>query len=349
MLNNPELLEPRDVKFDRLRSYMNGNESDGGHVRIFWSMLSGSDAFKPLDEWALRVYAWGLETPCMPTNDSPPPRPAWPIPALAPVSEVLLSLYGAVGSLYVPLDGARGDIILAVVERLRQLTVRIMDRTHDDDGLTAEILTRCVADSALQVRWLIWKDDDALYAQFKERSYGNERERIERVHKEVAATAGIPEEFRRGLSRSYAELAADFGTWPELLDVVYGPWSDKASGTMLRELPKWEESAIGHAWYSGGDAIHGSWRNLRKYSMERCTNALHLSHSVVTDSPTKSAGIVPVIASFIMGFEVLDDVFKLYPPPLDMELQVRLDETRRILSEWVATHLTSDGFRWFDD
>jgi hypothetical protein len=348
-LRNDEKVANADEVRATFRAYMDGDESRGPMIRNWSKMLMLKGAQRPSDLWMATVYSWGMETPCMPTEYELPERPAWPMPSLVPIAEAVLEMLSQSTGLMAPMDLAKADVTIALLERARQLTTRILDQTHNNDGLTAEILLRCLADTGLQFRWLVLKNDPNLYAQFKERSHATQFDQIEALRKEYEETVDIPAFVERGLATAHRQLNEDSGGWPALLDVVYGPWSDKSSGSMLKELPDWQTSAITQAWHRGGDAIHGSWRSLSKYSVERCLNTLHLRHSVATDSETKSAGIVPVLAALRIGAEMIADMTTLYPPPPEIGLVERLDAARESLNEWIRSRITSNGFRWDGD
>jgi hypothetical protein len=351
-LRSPAKTEPVDLLQEHLRGALNGQPEMEASLRASWLMIPTTQEEK-LTEFAARLFRFGLQTPCLPTQYTLPERPAWPVDALQPVLQELLdSCDNIVFGVFIPLTKARGDVTIALVQRLHHLSSRIADATSRNDGLTAEILMRCLADTCISLRWLLLKGDDALFEQFKERSMASERERLEKVRRSMEGVdSGVSEEASKALRQAYAELSWHLGKWPELLDVVFGPWSDVSTSAMLRELPGWENSPLHMCWESGGDAVHGSWRNLRKYSVDRCTNAFHLSHYIATMHDTKSAGIVPVIAAIGICIEGLQDVLtwlREFAPEAADDMRDRIGKQEQILREWIQEHWTGKGYRWHD-
>jgi hypothetical protein len=350
-LREPALAFPTEVLEEHVRGALADSAECSSFIRADWQMIP-TERTETLTAFVRQMFEWGIATPCLPTEYELPDRAPWPVEKLEPVASGLLEQAADfVEGIHMPLSLSRGDVTIALVQRLRQLLVRILDATSRNDGLTAEVLLRCHADTALQLRWLLLKDDEALFERFKSRSDGAERERIDRVRRMYESNDTMTPDIERGLNEAYRALAMHSGRWPELFEVVYGPWSEVASGRMLRELPSWETCAITTAWYSGSDAVHGSWRHLKKYAVERCTNAFHLGHYVCTNCETKSAGLIPVIAALRIMIEALRDLFTWLARATgekEPEYSDRLREIDSHLTNWWNEHWIDGKLHWHD-
>jgi hypothetical protein len=333
------------------RAFLSGNVKRGGEVRIRWSTQVGGHDLKPNIDWAAEFISWGLgQTPCLVDPYEPPEKPPWPVNALEPIAATLDVILGNVLNLSnEPVaDRAVADTLSGLLARTRDLVKLVRDHSARNEGMAAEIMTRCLADTAVQIKWLLFKNDPALFQQFQERSLASEKGVLDDLRERLVKTGVTAEAADKLVDAEYADLFNRAGKWPELFDVVYGPWSDISTTQMFKELPDSDEAWLAfQTWIRSSDSVHGSWRSVEKYQLSECQNPLHVGHhNAISDGPV-SGGITPVLSSMFITLNVMSAYASRFPQLKGLGEAV--ERQRLALREWVAAHQLSDGsFIWHD-
>jgi hypothetical protein len=283
-----------------------------------------------------------LEMPCGEDVYTPPKRRPWPMKGLTEIAERAREAFRqllADPQPTIPVD--QGDVIVGNLVRISDLFERVLSASADDDGLAAEIFQRSLTDSVIQLRWLLLRNDDANFTKFKEHSLAQERDAFERVVGELEKTDMSKEEAWSLIRRDYAALTERLGKWPELLDVIYGPWSEQSTSSMAREIDPFLEKVFQRS----SDATHGTWRSIEKYHLSRCLNPLHPAHHVTPSGPRRSAGIVPCITALMQCIDLLLSIY-MYVEEKGAAV-TEMENARADLLTWISTHQKSFGiFDW---
>lgn len=337
-------LELQDVCAAVARSDMESASS----VRARWNAWLTMAKAEPNVEWAAKILSWGMrETPCIVAPYEPPERPPWPITLLEPVAAATDTIYAkviAVSNEPVA-DRVTGEVLSGLLARIRFLAFRIREYSAREEGLIVEILLRCLADTAVQVKWLLFKNDAQLYEQFQSRSHASEKGLLDDLRERMRA-AGISSEAAEAQFKSeYANLYNRAGRWPELLDVVYGPWSDLSTSGMFKEISETDDGVTFTTWTRASDAVHGSWRSIEKYHMDECQNPFHIGHHVAGDTTSITAGVTPVISSIMIPLDVIYAYSERYPQLSGLGESV--ERQRIALVDWIRSHQRAVGsFDW---
>jgi hypothetical protein len=312
-----------------------------GEIRARWIAMRSFDRQVNIDYVAAFVE-FGLEIPCNATDYIPPRRKPWPMKDLTEIADAVDAAFGALladSRPAIPTDVS--DVIIGNLVRIRQLTHRVLNASSEDDGMVSEILLRSLVDSAVQIRWLFNKNDPALYSQFKARSLASERDAIENLQQELK-TSGMSDDDAWNIVREdYAGIGERLGRWPELLSVVYGPWSDIPTSRMARELDR----LLLTTFQRTSDSAHGSWRSIEKFQLSLCNNPLHPRHYVPAAEERRSAGIVPVVSALLTAVNVLAAACEVMAASSSLGLEVqKIDASLR---QWIIDHQSTFGvFDW---
>lgn len=286
---------------------------------------------------------FGAELPCVGTVYVSPNRRPWPMEGLREIHEALDGLYVSfLASLGAPLNADMSDVMAGSMLRVKHLVSRILEASSEDDGLLAEIVLRSLSDSAIQLTWLLVKDTPGYFTQFKERSLATEREALEGVRAELVKDGMLAEQAWDIIKSEYAGLSSRTGHWPELLDVVYGPWSNMSTSAMARDI---NDSMLLVTFQRESDAAHGSWRSIEKYQLTECENPLHVPHYMPASEERRSAGIVPVLGALLIQSNLLLNATHKVGASATI-VECATDEHEKLL-KWIATHQTKLGlFEW---
>ncbi len=209
-------------------------------------------------------------------------------------------------------------------------------------------MIRCLANTAVQMKWLLQKNDSSMYQQFQERSQGAEKGLLDDLRERMLKSSIKPESAEQLVGAEYADLFDRAGRWPELFDVVYGPWSDISTTKMFKELPDTEESFLAFStWVRASDSVYGAWRSVEKYQLSECENALHVGHHHAIQGGPVTGGITHVLSSMLIPIDALNAYADRYPQ-LD-GLAEAVERQRVALHQWIVSHQQKDGsFIWHD-
>ena len=315
------------------------NNRLGADLRLSWlhrRVISGETVS---EGFIVELLKFGAEIPCYGDSYIAPVRRPWPIEGLAEIYAALNDLGRRVcEKLPPPTVPDVGDVLLGSLIRIRQLVDRILKGSQEDDGMVAEILLRSLSDSAIQFRWLLKKQDVTLYSQFKTRSFGSERDALERMYEKLKAAGMSDDDTLSTIRSEYAGLRERLGSWPELLDVVYGPWSDASTSSMARDVG---DDRLVTTFQRASDATHGSWRSIEKYQLTACENPLHARHYKAAEESSRSAGIIPPLSALLTLLEVLAAFVVAVLP--DSPFRAELEKLRDDLLAWIRDHQSSFG------
>jgi|GEM_PF-4778776 len=298
---------------------------------------------QPDADFIVAMLQFGAETPCIGEPYVSPQRRPWPMPVLEEIHNALDALYSSfIDGLGAPLLGDTNDVLVGSLLRIKVLVKRVLTASSEDDGLLAEIVLRSLADTAIQINWLLQRDDLELYERFKSRSYALERDAIESLQAKLVST-GLSKEQAWGVIREdYSGLSSRLGYWPEILDVVYGPWSDTSTSAMTREVGS---DFLLVTFQRTSDAAHGSWRSLEKFQLSKCLNPLHVPHHVAATEERRSAGITPVVAALLIQSSTMINV--LQKTDTNSSVLSQVEEQHIKLLEWIREHQSDIGvFEW---
>jgi hypothetical protein len=335
---------------NKCESVLSGSYRHAAEVRAKWNAVIAAKDLRPNVDWAVKLLSWGLEqTPCVIAAYEPPAKPPWPISALEPIAMAMDAIYNNVIRISdEPVaDRHIAEVLSGLLRRIQDLARLIRSNSSRNQGMATEIMLRCLADTAVQTKWLLFKNDVALYEQFQGRSHASEKGLLDELRTRLRSSGITNEAADTLLEAEYNDLHRRAGRWPELLDVVYGPWSDLSTTAMFKEVPETDAGATFTTWTRSSDAVHGAWRSIDKYQMTPCENAFHIGHHVSIVGGPVTAGVTPVLSSMLIPLDVMACYAERYPERGGLVDSIERQRTE--LVGWVRTHQRTDGsFNWHD-
>ena len=129
-----------------------------------------------------------------------------------------------------------------------------------EHGETVQALNRCIIESAVNLRYLLLKDDDATYGKFAQNGLVAERELYDMIQENVESRGGNRLVIEQGMLDSIIETCEQAGIKPEEVNPKAGNWG----GSFRDKL-----EALGYGWTAYtvferilSHAIHGDWADL---------------------------------------------------------------------------------------
>jgi len=284
-------------------------DASPGQVRSSWGALLGMKG-GAVSEWSLNFWLQGgRETPCV----RPPEKVA--VDTVQPDAE-LVHIVNEIDRLWrsVVLDEPRHDIpsvasvTLGLGGRVWRMMHHIIDLSKAGNGEMAEIALRCQCDSHFTLLWLLKQNDPRLFQRFVEYSSGKDKALLEYVR---AMEDKKDPKLKTYKSSMEQELAADIwseGIWEQLVAEERGAWTNASAHDMAEDTGR--EHTYKIVFSRASDIVHGSWRALKRYHLQKCLNPLHKFHSIPYDGPTHDAGLTPIVWGIMHAMEALSAIVR---------------------------------------
>ncbi|MCE2403977.1 MAG: hypothetical protein J4F43_02345 [Dehalococcoidia bacterium] len=152
-------------------------------------------------------------------------------------------------------------ICAALLVRISKLMTSVVKLSADiEHGETVQALNRCIIESAVNLRYLLFKNDDAAYDKFVKSSLVAERELYDMIQGKIEARGGEQLAIEQGMLESIKDTCEQSG-------VVVGEVNSKARDVNFRD----KLTALKYDWPAytvleriPSHAIHGDWVDLVK-------------------------------------------------------------------------------------
>lgn len=169
-------------------------------------------------------------------------------------------------------------ILCGLVVRASKFMSAVLDQTCQHRREIVDLLARIIFETIVNARYLIFKNDPALFNSYVRYSLRSEKQLWERIDQEVASRGGqvlpVEERMRKSISKSFESSGVkleevdsnDKEGW-SVPDSIYGRAVKvglKAGFQALYMLPN--------------HAVHGNWEDLHRNHLERTSDGLFAPH-----------------------------------------------------------------------
>jgi Family of unknown function (DUF5677) len=200
------------------------------------------------------------------------------------------------------------EVRLGLASRVLRLVHELIDDPNQWTSTGAAHLLRAIVDTRIVVAWLLKKDDEALYEQFKE--YGMGKTKLYKLHLEDFIDeheATDLDELREQLEREVnAEVLEEFQRIS--LAATF-------SGRSIREMAEEAELKPVYTltYQPLSSEAHGDWGSLRRHDLRFCTNPLHGFHRIGRFELSEVPGSLALVhMAFDLARDAVVDVFAHY-------------------------------------
>jgi hypothetical protein len=221
------------------------------------------------------------------------------------------------------------EVIIGFISRITGLCLDTIELVEIHKGEFAEAALRLIYESRVKFLWLIFKQDQILIQRFREYKVGRDKFMVENIKRAVdkdkkgseKIIESINEEYEKTL---YSEGKEDYDVAEERGDVFEKKLLDLALELDPNEV----------VWYEGvyqrtSDIIHGNWRIIEKYHLERSLNPIQNGLLNFSKNRNKFAGVLPAFLALMLATDSLIRYFELEP-----ELFEKKQEVYKILLEF---------------
>lgn len=148
-------------------------------------------------------------------------------------------------------------------------------------------MIRSVLEARIVVKWLLHRNDPALFARFED--YGRGRLKLLKLHlEEYRDSLETPPE---GLDEQieYFDALVNSEIWEEFQDIsIEGSFAGVDTRRMAEQVGLLTEYRLVFAPASA--AVHGEWNSLDQYVLSQCENPLHRRHRIPNSDPMLRLG-----------------------------------------------------------
>ena len=154
-------------------------------------------------------------------------------------------------------------ICVGLLVRISKLMVSVVKLSADIEHWdTVMALNRCIIESTVNLRYLLFKDDDRVYDRFVISSLGAERELYDMIQEEIRARGSEKLTIEQNMLRSIEDTCQQSGVAVEEVNRKAGNWG----GSFRDKLTALGEDSLAYTALQriASHAIHGDWVDLVK-------------------------------------------------------------------------------------
>lgn len=173
-------------------------------------------------------------------------------------------------------------ICAGLLVRIGKFMTAIAQLTFEEDRReVVTALSRCICESATNLRYLILKNDDALYTAFVQSGLGPQREVFDKVNANITARGGIRLPIEERMLEMTANLCALSGLKIEDVPAAGRDWG----GNMRQKIDALglPPQAYGALQRYGSHAVHGTWTDLLVHHLRPSSPATPIEFSIQGD------------------------------------------------------------------
>ena len=164
--------------------------------------------------------------------------------------------------------GRNQAVCAGLLVRIAKYMVSVAKLSADNEhGETIQALNRCIIESAVNLRYLVLKNEDEVYERFVRNSLVAERELYDFIHANIIASGGAQLTIELNMLSSIIDTCELSGVAVEEINPKPGNWG----GTFRDKL-----TVLGYDWPAytileriPSHAVHGDWVDLIKNHLQR--------------------------------------------------------------------------------
>ena len=222
-------------------------------------------------------------------------------------------------------------ICAGLLVRIAKYMVSAVKLSADiEHGETVQALNRCIIESAVNLRYLLLKDDDELFDRFVKDSLVAERELYDIIQGNIKVSGGVQLIIEQGMLNSIMETCEQSGLTVEEINLKPGNWG----GSFRDKL-----AALGYDWQAytvleriPSHAIHGDWVDLVKNHLVPKDDGFEPNY----DRLNTDGGLLSPIGIFVVE-AARDYLGKYFDLPDAKPLHQRLDSVQEKLQRVEAS------------
>jgi hypothetical protein len=204
------------------------------------------------------------------------------------------------------------EVFMGFVARQQYLAGKIVEQELRHEGEIAESTLRLLYENRVKVLWLASKKDIDTFQQYREYKVGREKMFADYFQQNLTGTE-MGKRFFEQIEQDFDVIMRSEGVEDYDLSVEKGDAFEKTVREMADELGGDETLFYVSIYKRTSDIVHGNWRILERYHLERSLNPVHNGRMRYSRSKDKYAGLLPAYAGLLLSFNLLIKFFDENP------------------------------------
>lgn len=204
------------------------------------------------------------------------------------------------------------ELIMGFIARQQYLFEKVIEQEERHEGEIAESTLRLLYENRLKFLWLITKQDVEAIKQFREYKVGRENLFVEHFKSQIEGLKGFDEYYEK-LRGQLDNMMKQEGVEDYKLAVEKGDAFEKSIKDMADDIGGNEPMFYFTVYKRTSDIIHGNWRIIERYHLERSINPAHDGLLRYSSEKEKYAGLLPSYLSLMLSIDTLSRFLEIHP------------------------------------
>lgn len=203
------------------------------------------------------------------------------------------------------------EICMGFIARQQYLFEKVIEQEERHEGEIAESTLRLLYENRLKCIWLITKKEVTAFQQFREYKVGREVLFLEHFKTQTEGKEEFDIHFQK-LNEQLSVAMKDEGIEVNQLTIEKGDAFEKNIKEMADEIGGEEPLLYFTIYKRSSDIIHGNWRILERYHLEKSINPAHNGLLRYSTNREKFAGLLPTFLALILSNGLLIRFLELH-------------------------------------
>lgn len=233
------------------------------------------------------------------------------------------------------------EICMGFIARQQYLFEKVIEQEERHEGEIAESTLRLLYENRIKCIWLITKKNVEALRQFREYKVGREALFLEHFKTQAAGRKEFENLYEK-LNEQLNAFMKDEGIEANQLAIEKGDAFEKNIKEMADEIGGHEPLLYFTVYKRSSDIIHGNWRILERYHLEKSINPAHNGLLRYSRTQEKFAGLLPSYLALIFStgllvrfLELHEDILKENKKLYNALSKLDIDLNKRYLNEFL--------------
>lgn len=209
-----------------------------------------------------------------------------------------------------------GEVFMGFIGRLHYLTIKIIEQEERHEGEIAEGTLRLLYENRVKFLWLNKQQDFESIQTYREYKVGREKEFLDYINERIKANPGLNLK-AESIEKILKQYMQSEGVDDYKLANEKGDAFEKTLKDMADDLGDDEAIQYFAIYKRTSDIVHGNWRIIEKYHLDRSLNPAQDNLLRYKSSKNSIAGFLPSYLAMLISTDALIKFIDLYEPILN--------------------------------
>ncbi len=207
------------------------------------------------------------------------------------------------------------EVFMGFIARIHYLAVKIVEQEERHEGEIAEATLRILFESRLKFLWMNYSQDLEVIKQFREYKVGREKLFMDFLQSKIDENPDLGNQMDK-INKTFEAYKLNEGVDENNVAIEKGDAFGVTVQKMAEDLGQDEENSYFFVYKRTSDIIHGNWRIIEKYHLDKSLNPAQ--HSQLRYATTKNtyAGNLPSLLGITLATSSLIKFFEFNEPIL---------------------------------